>query len=111
MKNLTRDIKSKFTQDIYGYAKHFIKIFSSLFNIPSYELIKNVWEKLCMLLFSPTVTPTVEKTVNFLVLTVTVEFKYEENVAQTKSFYESKNHKTIYEFIHSALKLTVLQKC
>lgn len=107
MKNLTRDIKSNFKQE--GKAKHIIEIFSSLFNIPSYELMKEVWAKMCMLLLSPTFTSTVEKTLNYLVLTVTAEFKYadqdirdvdeisEENVSKTKSFYESNNHKTIYE--------------
>lgn len=75
MKNLTRDIKNACKEEIV--AKHIIEIFSSLFNIPSYELMRSVWRKLCVLLLSPIFTATVEKTLNLLVLTVTTEYKYD----------------------------------
>lgn len=104
MKNLTRDIKSSFKQE--RQAKHIIEIFSSLFNIPSYEIMKNVWSKLCVLLLSSTFTTSVEKTLNYLVLTVTAEYKYnekeinveisEENELKNKQF-EINNHKSLYE--------------
>lgn len=49
-----------------------------MYPIPSYGLMKDVWEKLYFLLLSPTFTDSVQKTLNHLVLRVTTKFKWDD---------------------------------
>lgn len=113
MKNLSRDIKSFFPNEFHG--KVVIEIFSSFFNIPSFEAVKDVWRKLCFVLKSKFCSDNTEKTLTYLLLQITSVFKVVEKIDEfndenikdeiiedqkirqqrTADFYEK--NKTIYE--------------
>lgn len=94
MKNISRDIKSYFTNK--NHAKIVIEIFSTFFNITNYEVIKDVWKKLCIVLKSPFSTKLVEKTLTYLLLQVTSVYKIkEEDMNLTNSEMGEENEEEI----------------
>lgn len=123
MKNLARDIKSYFTNG--NHAKIIIEIFSTFFNIINYDVIKDVWKKLCVILKSPFSTSFVQKTLNYLLLQVSTVYKVNEEKIEnddenevvlrmreaTNEFHEKIRHyMNVPHFSKNSTKLTKRQQ-